>query len=161
MPSLCWIVLFASCKGIGILEYVKFSLGESRILENFVYGIFHGILGFGIWNTVQGIRNPLRIGIQNPSSTDEDWNQVSGIRNPCTTVLDSLTRGDTIHQVPVVQTLDSAIQWIVQSVFLILIRWIVIYPMDSAIQRLSNRGQMNLPRQIFNESALGKSVLLW
>ena len=113
---------------------MKFSLGESRILENFVYGIFHGILGFGIWNTVQGIRNPLRIGIQNPSSTDEDWNQVSGIRNPCTTVLDSLTRGDTIHQVPVVQTLDSAIQWIAQSVFLILIRWIVIYPVDSAIQ---------------------------
>ena len=100
---------------------MKFSLGESRILENFVYGIFHGILGFGIWNTVQGIRNPLRIGIQNPSSTDEDWNQVSGIRNPCTTVLDSLTRGDTIHQVPVVQTLDSAIQWI------------NLYPVDSAI----------------------------
>ena len=43
-------------------------------------------------------------------------------------------------QAPVVQTLDSAIQWIVQSVFLILIRWIVIFPMDSAIQRLNNRG---------------------
>ena len=28
-----------------------------------------------------------------------------------------------------------------QSVFLILIRWIVIYPMDSAIRRLNNRGQ--------------------
>ena len=27
-------------------------------------------------------RIPLRIGIQNPSSTDEDWNQLSGIRNP-------------------------------------------------------------------------------
>ena len=24
----------------------------------------------------------LRIGIQNPSSTDKDWNQVAGIRNP-------------------------------------------------------------------------------
>ena len=33
-----------------------------------------------------------------------------------------------------------SIQWIVQSVLLILIRWIVIYPMDSAIQRLNNRG---------------------
>ena len=33
-----------------------------------------------------------------------------------------------------------SIQWIVQSVFLILICWIVIYPMDSAIQRLNNRG---------------------
>ena len=32
-----------------------------------------------------------------------------------------------------------------QSVFLILIRWIVIYPMDSAIQRLNNRGLMFLP----------------
>ena len=41
----------------------------------------------------------------------------------------------------VVQKVDNAIQWIVQSVFLILIRWILIYPMDSAIQRLNNRGQ--------------------
>ena len=31
-----------------------------------------GILGFGIWKTAQGIRNPLTIGIQNPSSTDKD-----------------------------------------------------------------------------------------
>ena len=123
MPSLCWIVLFALCKGIGILEYVKFYLGESRILENFVYGIFHGILGFGIWNTVQGIPNPLRIGIQNPSSTDEDWNQVCGIWNPCTTVLDSLTRGDTIHQALIVQTLDSAIHLAP-----------VVYKVDSTIQ---------------------------
>ena len=29
-----------------------------------------GILGFGIQNTAQGIRNPTAIGIQNPSSTD-------------------------------------------------------------------------------------------
>ena len=41
----------------------------------------------------------------------------------------------------VVQKVDNAIQWIVQSVFLILIRWILIYPMDSAIRRLNNRGQ--------------------
>ena len=32
------------------------------------------ILGFGIWNTAQGI--------QNPSTTDKDWNQVPGFRNP-------------------------------------------------------------------------------
>ena len=32
-------------------------------------------------------------------------------------------------------------QWIVQLVFLILIHWIVIYPMDSAIQLLNNWGQ--------------------
>ena len=31
-------------------------------------------------------------------------------------------------------------RWIVQSVFLIVIRWIVIYPTDSAIQRLNNWG---------------------
>ena len=30
--------------------------------------------------------------------------------------------------------------WIVQLVFLILIRWIVIYPVDSTIERLNNRG---------------------
>ena len=34
-----------------------------------------------------------------------------------------------VLQAPVVQTLDSPIQWIVQSVFLILIRRLVIYPM--------------------------------
>ena len=32
----------------------------------------------------------------------------------------------------------------VQSVFLILVRWILIYPMDSAIQRLNDRGPINL-----------------
>ena len=41
---------------------------------------------------------------------------------------------------PTVQKVDSAIQWIVQLVSLILIHWIVIYPMDSAIQRLNNWG---------------------
>ena len=64
------------------------------------------ILGFGIRNTAQGIRNPtddwnpessstdkgpesstwesgipLTIGIQNPSSTNKDWNPVPGIQN--------------------------------------------------------------------------------
>ena len=44
--------------------------------------------------------------------------------------------------------LDSAIHQInrypvdTQLVFLILIRWIVIYPVDSAIQRLNNRDQL-------------------
>ena len=47
---------------------------------------------------------------------------------------------------PVVQTSDSAIHRInhypADSVLIsgILIRWIVIYPVDSAIQRLNNRG---------------------
>ena len=45
-------------------------------------------------------------------------------------------------QAAVVQTLDSAIQWIAQLVSLILICWIVIYPVDSAIQRLNNQGQV-------------------
>ena len=39
---------------------------------------------------------------------------------------------------PTVQKVDSAIQWIIQLVYLILIYWIKIYPMDSAIQRLNN-----------------------
>ena len=41
-----------------------------------------GILGSGIRNTAQGIRNPLKGGIQNPRSTDKDWNPVPGLRNP-------------------------------------------------------------------------------
>ena len=50
-------------------------------------------------------------------------------------------------QAPVVQKVNSAIRWInlyqciTQLVSLILIRWIVIYPVDSAIQCLNNRGQ--------------------
>ena len=42
-------------------------------------GIFGG---FGIRNAAQGIRNPLTIEIQKPTSTDKDWNPVPGIRNP-------------------------------------------------------------------------------
>ena len=41
---------------------------------------------------------------------------------------------------PVVQTLDSAIQRITQLVPVIRIRWIVIYPVDSAIQLLNDLG---------------------
>ena len=37
----------------------------------------------------------------------------------------------------------SSIHQIAQLVFLIIIRWIVIYPVDSAIQLLNNRGQEN------------------
>ena len=33
-----------------------------------------------------------------------------------------------------------SIQWILQLVSSIVIRWIAIYPVDSAIQRLNNRG---------------------
>ena len=54
-----------------------------------------------------------------------------------------------ISQALVVQTSDSAIHRInhypADSVLIsgILIRWIVIYPVDSAIQRLNNQGQMS------------------
>ena len=49
-----------------------------------------GIMGFGIRNTDQGIRNPTKD--WNPSSTDKDWNsavpairsQQCGIQNPYT-----------------------------------------------------------------------------
>ena len=42
---------------------------------------------------------------------------------------------------PTVQKVDSAIQWIVELVSLILIHWIEIYPMESAIQLLNNWGR--------------------
>ena len=42
---------------------------------------------------------------------------------------------------PLVQRLDSAIQRISIREINYSIRWIVIYPVDSAIQRLNNRGQ--------------------
>ena len=51
------------------------------------------------------------------------------------------------HLAPVVQKVDSAsrwinlYQWITQLVSQILIRWIVIYPVDGAIQRLNSRSQ--------------------
>ena len=49
----------------------------------------------------------------------------------------------------VVQMVDNTIHWInlsphiAQSVSLTLIRWIVIYPLNSAILLLNNRGQIN------------------
>ena len=46
-----------------------------------------------------------------------------------------------LPQSPVFRKADKAIYWIMQLVSLILIRWIVIYPTDSAIQRLNNSGQ--------------------
>ena len=66
------------------------------------------------------------------------------------TVVGEAATQDTTHLMnlaPVVQTLGSAIHQInlypADSVidFRNTIRWIVIYPVDSAIQRLNNRGQ--------------------
>ena len=50
-----------------------------------------------------------------------------------------------VYLAPVVQKVNSAIQWIVQLVSLIRIHWlvIVIYPMDSAIQLLNYWGLMD------------------
>ena len=45
------------------------------------------------------------------------------------------------NQAPVVQTLDRAIHRTEITIQRILLRWIVIYPVDSAIQRLNNLGQ--------------------
>ena len=56
------------------------------------------ILGFGIRNTAQGIRNYTNdYRIQNPSSIYKDWNPVPGMRNPLheiLNVLDSLSWGE-------------------------------------------------------------------
>ena len=40
----------------------------------------------------------------------------------------------------VVRRVDSAVHWITQLVLLLFIRWIVIYPVDSVIHLLNNRG---------------------
>ena len=40
------------------------------------------IFGFEIQNTAQEIRNPSKIGIQDPISTYKDWNPRRGIQNP-------------------------------------------------------------------------------
>ena len=46
-------------------------------------------------------------------------------------------------QAPVVQKVDGVIHWIAQLVSLRLIQWIAMYPMDSAIHLLNNRGQFS------------------
>ena len=53
----------ATCMGMPILKSGTFLLVESGILK--ICLVESGILGFAIWNTAQGIRNP-RCGIQNP-----------------------------------------------------------------------------------------------
>ena len=55
-------------------------LKESWPWENFACSIRNSEILCGIHLKESGIQ--LRIGIQNPSSTDKDWNQVAGIRNP-------------------------------------------------------------------------------
>ena len=55
-------------------------LKESWPGENFACSIRNSEILCGINLKESGIQ--LRIGMQNPSSTDKDWNQVAGIRNP-------------------------------------------------------------------------------
>ena len=56
---------------------------------------------------------------------------------------------------PVVQKLDNAIHWIAQLVSLTLNRWIVIYPVDSAIQRSVEQLEPgHLPHQFFKDFLL-------
>ena len=50
------------------------------------------------------------------------------------------------YQALVVQKVVSTIHWIMQLFFVLLVRWIVIYPVDSAIQRLNNRGLPEVAR---------------
>ena len=71
------------CKGIRIPESVKFFLVES------------GILGFGIQNTAQGIRNHTKD--LNQESTKKDSNQLPGIRNPRRGILKSKTVCIPLH----------------------------------------------------------------
>ena len=81
---------FAPCKGIWIPESGKILLAESWII------------GFGIRNTTQGIRNPTT-NDWNPESKFHRKRQESGTRNPestawnpeSKTVLDSLTCGQS------------------------------------------------------------------
>ena len=49
------------------------------------------------------------------------------------------------YQVSVVRKVDNAIRWIAWFVLSTLIRWIAIYPVDSVIQPLNNRGQAFIP----------------
>ena len=70
-----------------------------------------------------------------------------------------------IYLALVVQTLDSAIhrikiQWITQLVSQILIRWIVIYPVDSAIQRLNDRSLADSAIQLLNNQGENLSFSL-
>ena len=49
-------------------------------------------------------------------------------------------------------------QWIEKSVFLILTHWIMIHPMDSAIQHLNNRGLENKLHKILKKKDRRKMI---
>ena len=101
----------AWCKGIRIPESKRVLLFGSRIRENFL--VESHILGFGIRNTAQGIRNPTDNCNLDPSSTDKDWNPPPG--NPestkwnpeSKTVLDSLAWGVYVRWLWIESSLET------------------------------------------------------
>lgn len=62
-------------------------------------------LGSGIWNKVQGIRNPSKDWTQNPSCTDKD----SGIRNPRREIKNPRLFWITLGEIMDMQALHTAV----------------------------------------------------
>ena len=63
------------------------------------------------------------------------------------------------YQAPVVQKVVRTIHWIMQLDCLTLIRWIAIYPMDTAIQRLNNWGLGEMARNSKVSSGIQGSLI--
>ena len=63
------------------------------------------------------------------------------------------------YQAPVVQKVVRTIHWIMQLDCLTLIRWIVIYPTDTAIQRLNNWGLGEVARNSKVSSGIQGSLI--
>ena len=72
----CHLLSFAQV----VKSHASPHVGKLGFRENFASGM---ILGFGIWTTAQGILNPAKIGIQNPSSSVKGWNPVPRISVYC------------------------------------------------------------------------------
>ena len=72
-----------------------------------------------------------------------------------------ITRSRLFKRWTALSTGYKSIQWITQLVSQVLIRWIVTYPVDSAIQRLNNRDLMEkalIYKQILLTNSLGKCM---
>lgn len=83
--------LFDPSKGIRILESKTFCL-RNPLSARFLL-VESGIVGFGIWNTAEGIWNPQTIDIRNPSFMDKESGiqyRKSGIHGVETRIQDSL-----------------------------------------------------------------------
>ena len=53
---------------------------------------------------------------------------------------------------------QMTIQWITQLVFIILIHWIAIYPVDSSIQLLTNQGQEHIRLRLIDAKFVNKPM---